>query len=135
MSLRLIKSVTVIVSSTVFALLLSSARGQSPDSKKRAFFEDVRVLRVDESKGEVTLVDGQGRLRSFKKGDRIEEEGAILKEATRASLVLTRPVTGSNGERGQSLIVVKIGVSGRVKVREYLPFSDAPVPAPPRDFT
>jgi hypothetical protein len=107
--------------------------GLDGNTQKR-FFERIRVLGVESGQGEVTVVDPEGQSRTWKKGDRITEENAVLDKVTRSLLVFTRNVEGPNGVRGDSLVVVRFDASGETKVREYSSFSDSPLPkAPPHD--
>jgi hypothetical protein len=95
------------------------------------YLATVRVLGVQESRGEVTLLDSEGNARTLREGDRVAEEDAVLKDVTRSTLVLTRNVTGSDGAKGESLIVVRFDASGKVKVREYATVAQDPSPKPP----
>lgn len=102
----------------------------SRDPPKR-YLATVRVLAAQESRGEVTLLDSEGAARTLREGDRLEEEDAVLKEVTRATLVFTRSVTGADGTPGESLIVVRFDGAGKVKVREYATVAQDPAPKPP----
>ncbi len=110
-------------------------QADGPDKiKPTRFFETIRVLGVESGRGEVTVVDPEGKSRTWKKGDRITEENAVLDKVTRSLLVFTRNVEGPNGVRGDSLVVVRFDGSGKTKVREYSSVSDSPLPkAPPND--
>jgi hypothetical protein len=99
------------------------------------FLERIRVVGVQPASGEATVLDPEGKLLTWSRGTRIEEEGAVVRQVTRSHLVLSRTVTGPQGEKGESLVVVRWDGSGKVKLREYSTVSDAPLPAaPPRDL-
>ncbi len=98
------------------------------------FLERIRILGVEQARGQVTILDPEGKSRIWKEGDRIDEEAAVLKEVRQSTLILTRTMEGANGEKGESLVVVRFDPSGKVRVREYASVSDAPQPvAPPPD--
>jgi hypothetical protein len=123
---------------TLAALLPCTGMNPQPDGPdgktQKRFFDKIRVLGVESGQGEVTVVDPEGKSRTWKKGDRITEENAVLDNVTRSLLVFTRNVEGPNGARGDSLIVVRFDASGKTKVREYSSVSDSPLPkAPPHD--
>ncbi len=119
---------------TLAALLPCAGMSQQADGldgkSQTRFFERIRVLGVESGRGEVTVVDPEGKSRTWKKGDRITEENAVLDKVTRSLLVFTRNVEGLNGGRGDSLVVVRFDPSGKTKVREYSSHSDSPLPAP-----
>jgi hypothetical protein len=117
------------------AFLPQAGTSQTTDAEpSKRFFERMRILGVELERGEVTVVDSEGKSRTWKEGDRVHEEEAVLKEVTRAHLVFTRIVEGVNGVKGESLVVVRFDSSGGVKVREYSSVSDAPRPtAPPHE--
>ncbi len=115
-------------------LLTASVPTVTPSEEKKdtRFLERIRVLGVRESPAEITILDPEGKSRVWSKGDRVEEEDAVVEKVTRSTLLLTRGGTGNNYE---SLIVVRFKVSGEVRVREYSRVSDSPQPeTPPPDF-
>ena len=116
------------------SLLLSASVPTVPPSEEKKdtrFLERIRVLGVRESPAEITILDPEGKSRVWSKGDRVEEEDAVVEKVTRSTLLLTRGGTGNNYE---SLIVVRFKVSGEVRVREYSRVSDSPQPkTPPPD--
>jgi len=119
----------------VSGLLLQVMTPASSGPARERFLERVRIVGVQSARGEATILDPEGKLRTWTKGTLIEEEGALVKQVTRAHLVLSRAVTGPRGEKGESLIVLRWDASGKVKLREYSTVSDAPLPvAPPQDF-
>jgi hypothetical protein len=116
------------------ALLAWTGMALTPEGEAPArFLERIRVLGVEQARGEVTIVDPEGKSRTWNEGDRIDEEAAVLKKVTRSTLVLIRTVEGAGGEKGESLVVVRFDSSGNVSVREYSSVSDAlrPVTPPP----
>ena len=103
----------------------------SEEKKVPRFLERIRVLSVRESAAEITILDPEGKTRVWSKGDRVEEEDAVVEKVTRSTLVLT---CGGTGENYESLIVVRFKASGEVRVREYSRVSDSPQPeTPPPD--
>ncbi len=117
----------------IASLAVSGMSQGQADGAQARFLERIRVLGVQETRGEVTVLDPDGKSRTWQEGDRIAEENATVKKITRSTVVLTRIVEGSRGEKGESLIVLRFDATGKVKVREYSSVSDAPQPvAPPR---
>jgi len=109
--------------------------GAPPKPSTERFLTRVRVLGVQVDRGEALLAKilcPDGTTRTWRKGDRVTEEDAVVKDVTRSTLVLTRAVTGASGEKGESLIVVRYDSSGKVTVREYSTVSDWAPPSPPR---
>ncbi len=114
-------------------LLTASVPTVTPSEEKKdtRFLERIRVLGVRESPAEITILDPEGKSRVWSKGDRVEEEDAVVEKVTRSTLLLTR---GGTGENYESLIVVRFKASGEVRVREYSRVSDSPQPeTPPPD--
>lgn len=119
-----------LIASGLLLMMLSPA---GPASKQR-FLEKIRIVGVQAARGEATILDPDGKLRTWTKGTLIEEEGAVVKQVTRSHLVLSRTVTGPQG-KGESLVVVRWDGSGKVKLREYSSLSDFPLPvSPPHDL-
>lgn len=114
------------------SLIWSSSFVTGQTGSKR-FLDQIRVLGVQQSTGEGFILAPDGTTRTWKKGTRVPEEGAVVAQVTRSTVVLNRVTVGASGERGTSLIVVRFRSSGRVRVREYSTISDAPAPDPPRE--
>jgi hypothetical protein len=95
------------------------------------YLASVRVVAARETVFEVTLLSPEGTTRTLRKGDRLDEEDAVLKDVTRSTLVFTRSVTGADGTPGESLVVVRFDGSGKTKVREYATVAADPAPKPP----
>jgi hypothetical protein len=109
--------------------MLSQSDG--PDGNQARFFERIRVVEVESRREEVTVVDPGGTSRTWKKGDRIIEENAVLNKVTRSLLVFTRNVEGTHREGGNIIVVVRFDLSGRTKVREYSSQPDSPLSTAP----
>jgi hypothetical protein len=111
---------------------LSSTPAEPPQTRFE-FLESIRIVGTSPSEGALTLVDPNGKSRMLEEGDVLEEaEGARIKSVGRTTIVLTRVVTGSEGETGESLIVVRFDGSGRTRVREYRTVPDVSLSqAPP----
>ncbi len=78
-------------------------------------------------------MDPDGKSYRLQVGDMLDEaRGATLKKVRRSTLVLTRPVTGGDGQRGEALIVVRFDSSGKTTVREYWTVPAVPAPALPK---
>jgi len=117
----------------IASLAVSGVSQEQADGAQARSLERIRVLGVHETRGEVTVLDPEGKSRTWKEGDRITEENVTVKEVTRSTVVLTRIVKAARGEQGENLIVLRFDATGKVKVREYSSLSDAPQPvAPPR---
>lgn len=105
--------------------------GQEP-SPDPTFLDTIRVVETRPAEDELTFRDPEGALHTLHEGDALEEiEGARVKSISRTTLVLTRVVTGGDGQEGESLIVVRFDGSGKTKVREYRTVPDVS-PRPPR---
>ncbi len=124
---------SLLLSASVPTVPPSPASPASEEKKDTRFLERIRVLGVRELPAEITILDPEGKSRVWSKGDRVEEEDAVVEKITRSTLVLTR---GGTGEDYESLIVVRFKASGEVKVREYSRVSDSPQPQtpPPESF-
>lgn len=102
----------------------------SPDPD---YLDAIRIVEARPAEGEITFTTPEGTARTVKEGDRFEGvEGARVKKIERTTLVLTRVVSGGDGEKGESLIVVRFDRSGKTKVREYRTVPDVSLKAPPR---
>ncbi len=114
-------------------LFLSILTPQAPSSAEPRFLEAIRVVSARPAEGDVTLVAPDGTELLVREGDLLAEEGgAKLKDVTSSVLVFTRQVTGGDGERGESIIVVRFNASGKTRVREYRTVGDVPTPRAPR---
>jgi len=118
-------------------LVLSILTPQASSSAEPRFLEAIRVVSARPAegftKGEVSLKAPDGTELLLREGDTLAEEGgAKLKDVASGVLTFTRQVTGGDGERGESLIVVRFDASGKTRVREYRTVGDVPTPRAPR---
>ena len=114
-------------------LFLSILTPQASPSAEPRFLETIRVVSARPAEGEVTLAALDGTERLLREGDVLAEEGgAKLKDVTSAVLVFRREVTGGDGERGESIIVVRFNAAGKTRVREFRTVGDVPTPKAPR---
>lgn len=112
---------------------LSSPLPPAPPQAETEFLERIRIIDTSKSDGTLTFVDPDGKSRTFEEGDVLEEAGgARIKDVGRTTIVLTRVVAGSEGESGESLIVVRFGASGKTRVREYRTVPDVSLSPAPR---
>lgn len=118
----------------VFPLLfLSILSPQAPSAAEPRFLEVVRVVSARPEKGDVRLATPDGTEIVLREGDLLAEEGgAKLKDVTSAVLVFSREVTGGDGARGESVIVVRFNAAGKTRVREFRTVGDVPAPRAPR---
>jgi len=81
----------------------------------------------------VALVAPDGTDLLLREGDALAEEGgAKLKDVAASVRVFRREVTGADGERGESLIVLRFDAWEKTRVREYRTVSDVRNPRAPR---
>jgi hypothetical protein len=116
-----------------FPLLFLVLTAQASASEGTRFLELARVVSPRPERGDVFLVGPDGNEILLREGDLLAEEGgAKLKDVTSSVLVFTRKVSGGDGEKGESIIVVRFNSSGKTRVREYRTVGDVPTPRAPR---
>lgn len=119
--------------SLIMMLAGVSAAGAQKASPDPTFLDEIRIVDVRPTEGELTFADREGVEHTVREGDVLEDiEGARVKKIGRTTLVLTRVVRGGDGQKGESLIVVRYDASGKTKVREYRTVPDVSLKSPPR---
>jgi hypothetical protein len=104
----------------VHAIILASVLSVVRENAPSDFLAQVRIVESRPAEGALTLVDPEGETRTLHEGDLLPEAGgAIVEDIGRTTLVLKRVASGADGERGESLIVVRFDRSGKTRVREY----------------
>ena len=95
----------------MMAALSSAGQEPSPDP---TFLDAIRVVETNPAENELTFEDPEGNIRTLRKGDVVDEvDGARVQSVSETTLVLTRVVTGGDGQEGESLVVVRIDSSGK----------------------
>jgi hypothetical protein len=107
----------------VHPLLLVSLLSVVSENAPSDFLARVRIVEARPAEGALTFVDPEGpegQVRTVREGEVLEEAGgAVVEDVGRATLVLKRAAAGADGERGESLIVIRFDRSGKTQVREY----------------
>jgi len=112
-------------------LTVASATAAREPSADPDFLDTIRIVEAKPAEGELTFTDTDSDVRTLRVGDYLEEvDGARVKKITRTTLVLTRVVSGGDGQEGEALIVVRFDRSGKTKVREYRTVPDVSLKTP-----
>ena len=114
-------------------LILPALTPQASSPVEPRFLEAIRVVSMRPAEGEVALVAPDGTDLLLREGDALAEEGgAKLKDVAASVRVFRREVTGADGERGESLIVLRFDAWEKTRVREYRTVGDVRNPRAPR---
>lgn len=120
--------------SLIMMFAVVSAIAPQKSSPEPVFLETIRIVDVKPADGEFTFEDAEGEEHTLGVGDPLEQvEGAKVKEIGETILVLSRVVRGGDGQKGESLVVVRFDASGKTKVREYRTVPDVSSSPPPRN--
>jgi len=115
----------------IVLLTVASATAAREPSADPDFLDTIRIVEAKPAEGELTFTDTDSDVRTLRVGDYLEEvDGARVKKITRTTLVLTRVVSGGDGQEGEALIVVRFDRSGKTKVREYRTVPDVSLKTP-----
>jgi hypothetical protein len=116
------------VSQYLALLVLPVLVSQAPSPVAPRFLESVRVVSVRPAEGEVELATPDGTKLRLREGDALAEEGgAKLKDVAPSMLLFRREVTGGDGEKGESILVVRFDATGKTGC-EYRTVGDVRTP-------